>query len=67
MQDSGVKIEFYPGCESCKVMADKVQIDQVLINIVRNSIEAITNANISRGRIVLRTRLLPNNTRNNFV
>jgi len=62
VQDSGVKIEFYPGCESCKVMADKVQIDQVLINIVRNSIEAITNANISQGRIVLRTRLLPNNS-----
>jgi PAS domain S-box-containing protein len=60
LQNSGVKIEFYPDCQGCKLMADKVQIDQVLINILRNSIEAISSAKISEGRIVLRTRMLPN-------
>jgi two-component system cell cycle sensor histidine kinase/response regulator CckA len=62
IQDSGVTIEFYPGCQGCKVMADKIQIDQVLVNIVRNGIEAIKNAKISEGRIVLHSRLLPNDS-----
>jgi len=62
VQESGVKIEFYPDCQACMVEADKIQIDQVLINIVRNSIEAISNAKITGGRVVLRTRLLPNNS-----
>jgi C4-dicarboxylate-specific signal transduction histidine kinase len=60
VQKSDVKVVFYPDSQSCRVEADKVQIDQVLINLVRNSIEAISNAEITGGRIVLRTRLLPN-------
>jgi len=60
VQECGARIEFYPAAQSSKVKADKVQIDQVLINLMRNSMEAIGQAKISGGRIVLRTRLLPN-------
>jgi two-component system sensor histidine kinase TtrS len=62
VQKSDLKIEFYPGCQTCKVKADKIQIDQVLINILRNSMEAIGNAKITEGRVVLQTRLLPNDS-----
>jgi len=62
IQESDIKIEFYPGSKHSKVMADKVQIGQVLINLVRNSMEAIGHAKISGGRIVIHTRLLPNHS-----
>ena len=61
VKKSDLKIEFYPGPRNCNVKADKIQIDQVLINMVRNSMEAIRQAKISGGRVILRTRLLPNN------
>ena len=62
VQESDVIIEFYPGCQTCKVAADKIQIDQVLINMVRNSLEAIGHAKITEGQVVLQTRLLPNDS-----
>lgn len=40
-----------------EVMANSVQIEQVLLNLVRNSIEAINNAHITNGRLTLRTRV----------
>jgi PAS domain S-box-containing protein len=62
VQESDVIIEFYPGCQTCKVTADRIQIDQVLINMVRNSLEAIGHAKITEGQVVLQTRLLPNDS-----
>jgi two-component system sensor kinase FixL len=62
LQKSDVKVEFRPGCVACKVKANKIQIEQVLINMIRNSIEAIMNAQQSNGQIALRTRLLANNS-----
>ena len=59
LQESGVKIEFHQDCRTCKVKADKIQMDQVLINLVRNSLEAIGQAKITNGRVVLHARLLP--------
>lgn len=60
VQEAGVKIEYYPDCQTCKVMVDKIQIDQVLTNMVRNSVEAIRHAKITKGQIALHTHLLPN-------
>ena len=60
VQKSAVKINYFPGCLTCKIKANKIQIEQVLVNMVRNSLEAIGNANIAGGQIDLRTRLLPN-------
>jgi C4-dicarboxylate-specific signal transduction histidine kinase len=61
VQDSGVKIEHRLGGQTRKVMANKIQIEQVLVNLVRNSLEAIRHAKITGGRIVIQTRLLANN------
>ncbi len=60
VQEANIKIEFCPASKICTVEVDKVQIEQVLINLVRNSLEAISNANISSGQVVLQTRVLPN-------
>lgn len=62
IQNGDVKVEFFPGCQTCKVKADKIQIEQVLINMLRNSIEAIGNAEITRGQVVLQTRMLSNDS-----
>jgi two-component system sensor kinase FixL len=42
-------------------MVDKVQIEQVLLNLVRNSLEAIQNAGTREGRVSLKTHMLPGN------
>jgi C4-dicarboxylate-specific signal transduction histidine kinase len=61
VQESGVKIELRLGGQTRKVTANKIQIEQVLVNLVRNSLEAIGHAKIAGGRVVIQTRLLPNN------
>jgi PAS domain S-box-containing protein len=60
VQESGIKIDLRPGGQTRKVSANKIQIEQVLINLVRNSLEAIGQAEIAAGRVVIQTRLLPN-------
>jgi two-component system sensor kinase FixL len=55
-----VKIEKHLCCEDRKVLANKVEIEQVLINLIRNSLEAIKSDASIHGRIVLQTRQLPN-------
>lgn len=62
LQTSGVTIDFSPGGHSHRVIAAKIQVEQVLINMVRNSLEAIENANTSGGHIILQSRILPNNS-----
>jgi C4-dicarboxylate-specific signal transduction histidine kinase len=53
-----VTLEQQLGSQGRKVMANKVQIEQVLVNMVMNSVEAIQGARTSGGRVVLRTCLL---------
>jgi two-component system sensor kinase FixL len=60
VQKSGVKIELHLGGQAHKVTANKIQIEQVLVNLVRNSLEALEHAKIAEGRVVIQTRLLPN-------
>ena len=59
LRNSRVKIVFDHCGQDCRVTVDKVQIEQVLLNLVRNSLEAIRNANIRDGRVLLKTRLRP--------
>ena len=58
MQESGVTIELRLDGQARKVAANKIQIEQVLINLVRNSLEAIGNAKITGGLIVMESRIL---------
>ena len=62
VQECDVKIDFHPGSQTCMIMADKIQIEQVLINMVRNCLEAIGSVKISGGQIVMQTHVLPNDS-----
>jgi len=54
-----VTVEHRPGAPGCTVMADKVQIEQVLINLLRNSMDAIQSSENNSGKVVIKTTLLP--------
>jgi len=58
----GVKIELQLGGHAHKVTANRIQIEQVLVNLVRNSLEAFEHAKRADGMVVIQTRLLPNDT-----
>ena len=61
LKNGHVKIEYHPsGVSGCKVMANKVQIEQVLVNLVLNSLEAIKSSGKTTGNIIVQTRQLPN-------
>jgi len=62
VQQGDIKIEFYPGCQTCKIKADKIQIEQVLINMVMNSMEAIRGVKTTGGQVALKTRMLSNDS-----
>jgi PAS domain S-box-containing protein len=57
-QEGNVIIEFLPSSRACKVEANRIEIEQVLINLVRNGLEAIGNAKVNGGRVTLQTRML---------
>ena len=59
VQESGVRIDLRLDGHTHKVTVDKIQIEQVLINLVRNSLEAFAHAEIAEGQVVIQTRLLP--------
>jgi two-component system, cell cycle sensor histidine kinase and response regulator CckA len=60
LKNGHVKIEHHPGARGCKVLANKIQIEQVLVNLVLNSLEAIKGSGKTTGNIIVRTRQLPN-------
>ena len=57
LRDSDIQVVFQPDPLAHEVCVDKIQIEQVLINLVRNSIEAIRGAGISGGQVDIATRL----------
>ena len=57
LRDSGIQLTFLPDSSASTVLVDKVQIDQVLINLIRNSIEAIRQAGNSAGQVDIATRV----------
>ena len=59
---SNLKIEYHPGPMDCKIMANSIQIEQVLLNLLLNSIEAINCTKNTMGKIIIETHLLPDNT-----
>ena len=62
VRKSGITIELQLGGHEHKVTANKIQIEQVLVNLVRNSLEAFEHAKRVDGMVVIQTRLLPNDT-----
>jgi len=57
VQHGGATIEFLPGGQACNIIAGKIQIEQVMVNLLRNSLEAIGNEPGSAGKIIIKTRL----------
>ena len=56
VRDTDIQVTFLPGSPGREVLAGKVQIEQVMINLIRNSIEAIRQADISAGQVDIVTR-----------
>jgi PAS domain S-box-containing protein len=57
LRNSKVAITLDLASHGHKVRANGVQIEQVLLNLIRNSLEAIHGARISDGHLLLKTRL----------
>jgi C4-dicarboxylate-specific signal transduction histidine kinase len=58
LKSSKVSLEHYLDGGGRKVMANKVQIEQVLVNLVRNSVEAINSTQKYTGKVILETRIV---------
>ena len=58
LKSSKVKLEHRLDGRGRKVLANKVQIEQVLVNLVRNSVEAIQSVPKYSGKVILTTQLL---------
>jgi PAS domain S-box-containing protein len=58
LKTAKVMLEQHAGSQGRTVMANKVQIEQVLVNMVMNSVEAIQSVRKTGGKVVLRTCLL---------
>jgi PAS domain S-box-containing protein len=57
LRNSKVSITLDLASQGHKVRANGVQIEQVLLNLIRNSLEAIHSARISDGHLLLKTRV----------
>lgn len=57
IQKSGIEIEIITGGHGHKVLANKIQIEQVVLNLLMNSMEAIEDAEIYKAKLVLQTRI----------
>ncbi|CRI65805.1 Multi-sensor signal transduction histidine kinase [Thiocapsa sp. KS1] len=53
----GLQIELDPGADPIPVNVDLVQIEQVLLNLVRNAIDALQESPEERRRLCIRTRV----------
>jgi PAS domain S-box-containing protein len=62
LRESSIVIDVSFGCGGRRVLANKIQVEQVLINLIRNSIDAIRTLDIADGRVLLETRPTPSNT-----
>ena len=57
LHDSDIQVTYLPPSLDCTVNIDNVQIEQVLINLLTNSIEAIRQAGVPDGRVSIANRL----------
>jgi PAS domain S-box-containing protein len=57
LKSTGVKLEHHLDSQGRNIKANKVQIEQVLVNLIRNSVEAIQSIRKNDGKVTLTTRL----------
>ena len=61
IQNSGIEIAMITGSHGHKVLANTIQIEQVMLNLVMNSMEAIQGDDIYQAKLTLRTRINADN------
>jgi two-component system, LuxR family, sensor kinase FixL len=59
IQESGAVIRLFPERRNCRIEACRIQIEQVLVNLLRNSLEALRDKK-TEGRVNIKTRLSAN-------
>jgi len=57
LHDSDIQVTFQSNSPECEVFIDKIQIEQVLVNLIRNGIEVIREAGITGGQLDIATRV----------
>jgi two-component system sensor kinase FixL len=62
LRKADVMLELHLGSGECRVDVDRIQLEQVIINLLRNSIEAIVQSGREGGRVDIYTRTLPDKT-----
>ncbi len=60
LRNTNTTIELRLATEGRRMLANKVQIEQVIVNLVKNSLDAIREAGIAKGHVTIQSRLLPN-------
>jgi PAS domain S-box-containing protein len=60
LRETSATVELHPGSEESRILANKVQIEQVIVNLVRNSLEAIHETRRTDGNVSIQSNLLPN-------
>ena len=60
LRDNDTTIETHPGAGGGMILANKVQVEQVIVNLVINSIEAIRESGRTDGHISIHSKRLPN-------
>ena len=60
LRNTSATIELRLDTQGRRILANRVQIEQVIVNLVRNSLEAIGETGRTDGHITLQSKLLPN-------
>jgi two-component system sensor kinase FixL len=62
LRETDIQIVFQQGSTNGEIFVDRIQIEQVLINLIKNSVEAIRNAGIEAGRVEITSQFTEANT-----
>jgi len=62
LREADIRIIYQQGSNNGEIFIDRIQIEQVLINLIKNSIEAIRNAGVEAGRVEIASQFTDNNT-----
>ena len=60
--ETDIQIIFQQGLNAGEIFVDRIQIEQVLINLIKNSVEAIMGAGIEEGRVEIASQFTEENS-----
>ncbi len=61
LRDNGISVHF-DSCDNIELMLDRIQIQQVLVNLIRNSIEALESNRAVHKELIVRTKQMDGET-----